>query len=132
MRLRNKNHGFTLIELLILVVILTIFLSAVLPLVVKNVYLNYQAKLKLKAQQAALVRIEELRAQDFNTLANGTFTVSSIPKAIGTVEISHDIDADGSDESDIVLAVAKVSYPVRGELQDVVIRTYISKTGVGK
>lgn len=132
MRLRNQNQGFTLIELLILVVILTIFLSAVLPLVVKNVYLNYQAKLKLKAQQAALVKIEELRGQDFNTLTSGTFVVSSIPKAIGTVEISHDIDGNGSNETDIVAAAAKVSYPIRGEQKDVVIRTYISKTGIGK
>ena len=127
-----KNKGFTLIELLILVAILSIFLSAIFPLVIKNISLNNQSKLKLKATQAAQTKIEELRGANFDELKSGPFNVSSIPGATGIVQVLTDIDGDGTDETDIVKVNANVNYNIKSKVKSVELSTYISRTGIAK
>jgi hypothetical protein len=77
-------------------------------------------------------KIEELRSQSFDSLSGGSFSVSSPSGATGYIEISHDINADGENEEDIVQAKVTVDYEVKKESREVQISTYISREGIAK
>lgn len=125
----NKK-GFTLIEAVIMVVIVTLFLSAILPFTIENLTSSARSKKRLLAYEAAHAKVEDLRNQSFASITSGSFSVGNIAGASGTVQVSDDINGDGSPESDIVEVTVTVSYPDKGQAKSVVLRTFITDGGI--
>lgn len=127
--LKNRR-GFTLTEAIILVVIVSIFLSAVLPFTVENLTANARSKKRLQVYEAAHGKTEDLRHQNFDGLASGSFT-PGVPGATGQVTISGvDLDGDGSIDEDVVMARVDVNYPEKGATKTLTIRTLIAENGL--
>lgn len=127
----KNNKGFTLTEAIVIVVVVSIFLSALLPFIVEGLTINSRSKKRLIAYEAAYAKVEDLRHQDFINLASGSFAVSGISGANGQVTISGiDIDGDGYDESDIVQAKVDVNYPEKGGTKTMTINTLIAENGI--
>jgi len=125
-----NNKGFTLIEAVIMVVIVTLFLSAVLPFTIENLTSSARSKKRLLAYEAAHAKVEDLRNQTFSSIAAGSFNVDNIAGASGQVQISDDIDNDGSPETDIIEVTVTVNYPDKGQTRSVVLRTFITDGGI--
>jgi len=126
----KNNQGFTLTEAIILVVIVSIFLSAVLPFTVENLTATARSKKRLQVYEAAHGKTEDLRHQAFDSLASGSFT-PGVPGTTGQVTISGvDLDGDSIDEDDVVMAKVDVNYPEKGTTKTLTINTLISKNGI--
>lgn|GEM_PF-2363682 len=119
-------------EAIILVVIVSIFLSAVLPFTVENLTANARSKKRLQVYEAAHGKVEDLRRQSFVDLANESFT-PAVSGATGQVTISDvDLDGDGNNESDIVMAKVDINYPEKGTTKTLTVRTLITENGLIK
>lgn len=128
--LKNEK-GFTLTEAIILVVIVSIFLSAVLPFIVENLTANARSKKRLQVYEVAHGKLEDLRQQSFASLASGSFTPTGISGASGQVTIEGvDLNGDSVDEDDVVLAIVDVNYPEKGTTKTLTIKTLIAENGL--
>lgn len=126
----NKK-GFTLIEAIIIVLVVSIFLSALLPFIVENLTANARSKKRLLAYETAYAKLEELRHQNFDGLLDGSFTVPNVDGATGQITISPvDLNADGTYDVDIVAAKVEVVYQEKGEAKTISLNTLITRDGV--
>lgn len=130
MRVIKNKKGFTLIEMLIILAVISLFFSALLPLVAKNIAANHSAKVRLAAYEAAATKVEELRNTEFDSISGGNFAVPTVPSSTGTVTVTRDINNDGSDEADIVKATVNIDYTLKATTKTVTLATYISKKGI--
>lgn len=126
----KNNQGFTLAEAIVLVVIVSVFLSAVLPFTIENLTANARSKKRLQVYESAHGKAEDLRHQSFDSLESGSF-IPSVPGTTGQVTISAvDLNGDGNNEDDIVRAQIDVNYPEKGTTKTLTIKTLIAKNGL--
>jgi type II secretory pathway pseudopilin PulG len=126
----KNNQGFTLIEAIILVIIVSIFLSAVLPFTIENLTATARSKKRLQVYEAAHAKTEDLRHQSFASLTSGSFT-PAVPGTTGQVTISGvDLNGDSIEETDIVNAKIEVNYSEKGATKTLTINTLITKSGL--
>ena len=130
MRVTKNQKGFSLVEMLIILVVISLFFSALMPLVAKNIAANYTAKVRLAAYEAAQTKVEELRNASFDTITSGTFATPTIPASTGTVTVTKDINNDGTNETDIVKATVNISYTLKATSKTINLITYISRKGI--
>jgi prepilin-type N-terminal cleavage/methylation domain-containing protein len=67
----RTNKGFTLIEVMIAIVIFSISLLALVPVLVTAVSVDTDDFLKARAEAMLTTKIDELLADDINTITNG-------------------------------------------------------------
>lgn len=128
--LKNKK-GFTLTEAILIVAVVSVFLSALLPFIVENLTANARSKKRLLAYEAGYGKLEDLRHQTFDSLTDGSFTVSNVDGATGQVTISQvDLNNDGVVENNILGAKVEVLYQEKGQNKSISLNTLITKNGV--
>ena len=126
----KNNKGFTLTEAIILVVIVSIFMSAILPFIVENMTANARSKKRLMAYEAAYTEMEHQRSKLFSTLTSESFTPANVSGGTGQVTVSTDINGDGQAETDIVKDTVNVTYVEKGQNKTISLSTLITKKGI--
>lgn len=112
------RRGFSIIEILIALFVASAVFSAAVPLIFNTISANRAAKLKLNAYQAAQNEIENLKNQNISTFETGSFTVTGVPNATGTLTVTKP-------EEDLADIKSQVTWVYRGKTENVELRTYI-------
>ncbi|MEK7447276.1 MAG: hypothetical protein AAB632_00530 [Patescibacteria group bacterium] len=127
----RKNSGFTLTEAIVIVAVVSFFLSALLPFILENLTASARSKKRLLAYETAYGKLEDLRQQDFDTLADGAFPVPNVDGATGQVTVAQvDLNGDNVMEADIVSAKVDVTYLEKGQAKTINLNTLITRDGV--
>lgn len=128
-----KQKGFTITEVTILIVIVAIFLSALLPLIVKNMVANDKSKTRRIAYEAVHEKIEEIRNLPFDSLADGNFQVPTVSGGSGQVTVDNDLNSNGQielSENDVAKVTVSVVYPEKNQSKTISISTIVVRGGI--
>jgi len=87
--MKNKNKGMTIIETLIALVVVAIAIIGILSGIYQSDRFNTMAKNRLKADQIAESKMEELRNMNYSDILSGSPAGNSLPDGTTTVLVTE-------------------------------------------
>lgn len=116
-------------EILLVLVVVGIMISGIIPLYIGVIRANKSSEYYSRAYRDLNSQVEVYRRASFDSLDNGTFTVSNLPSGQGTLTVSNMID--GAPQADIKQLNLTVSWNYK-RTNSVKITTYVTRNGVGR
>jgi prepilin-type N-terminal cleavage/methylation domain-containing protein len=129
-KIRN-NQGFTIVELIVTIVIMGIIIPAVAIALTNLTIVDYQARDLALANFIAQNKVETLRSNGYNSLANGTTSFSAqLPNTMGSPKsASYTVSTPQTGIKQVDVAISYTEYK---KTKNIAYRTYISELGVGQ
>ena len=114
---------------MLILIVVGIMVSGILPLYVAVIRSNKSSSYYSSAYRQIDSQLETYRRASFDGIANGTFAVTDIPGAQGTVTVSNVLD--GAPQTDIKQVNLKIRWHFKKDNQ-INASSYITRNGVGR
>jgi Tfp pilus assembly protein PilV len=133
LRLQSEK-GASLVEIIIVILIVG-FILLVVSNIPSSIFLIGSSKYQSTAKQVASSKMEDLRVQGYDNLANGVVVISdprlnTLPGGTGTIDVSDCPSTLCSNGEEIKKVRVKIDWQESGKPKTIEINTLISKGGL--